>query len=236
MVKVAKDARVVYDITELFFCTMSFVLIEAVYSCDGLEQRMLLQGRAQVHYRVARSIKSGNELLDYDKDLRVVTIEKLVDDLFHVFFFGAVTLHHLLPELDHLFFWFLVNLFVAFPFVRRRYDYLGRDESQFVEEFMILESRHLVLCHQLCLIRGTLPGRAVVFADIEGPHINDSFRFVQHFRAGVLSFQISLLFVCQPLRVAFKPEVDNILVLCHIHVAALIQKGHNLLVFHCLLH
>ena len=100
---------------------------------------------------------------------------------------------------------------------------------------MILQGRRLARCDKLRLESGPLPGGAVMFADIEGAHVNDLIRLVEHLGAGVFPLQIGLLFPGQPLGVAVKPEVYGGLVLFYLHMAALVEQRDDRLVFHRLM-
>src|SRR3990172_12813339 len=95
------------NIPELFLCTEGFVFIEPVHTCNRLQQGMLPESTEKIHHRISWRIKSCQQFTHDNQDFRVISIQKLADDLFVVFFFRTVSLHHLLPELDYLTFWLI---------------------------------------------------------------------------------------------------------------------------------
>ncbi|MCY1354935.1 hypothetical protein D9M69_413360 [compost metagenome] len=122
VVQFTQHTGIVDDVPEILRPGAVLIVIQAIDTSNGLQQRMFTQPAGQVEHGIARRVKTGQQFVHHDQNLGRFAVLEPVDDLLVVLLFGPVPLDHLFPERHHRIARGFVRFLVAFADVRRRDD------------------------------------------------------------------------------------------------------------------
>ena len=197
---------------------------------------MVLQLSVEIEHRVAGFVKSRQEFVHHNDNLRLIAVLEAVDDVRLILLGRAVHVHHAFPE-GHLYVRGLAECLVfPFPGVGRGDEYLRRDDADFVEILLVENRDALARSHQLALELRPLPVLPEMLRNVPRNGVDALLRLVELVRMAELLLHVGPLGVAHPSADLVEIAVDRLLVYHLRHHATLIQQRYDGLVRHGLIH